>query len=318
LSQEFGFINPEIVWGMTKDLIPGRGIKPEVKLDLFFFRDNIREEQYIAANSTNGMEIRKSANFLNLGLFIGMGGFTIQQINNFKWGLDFEYGLNLFFYDNEYGFTDDAGRWHIGRVSGITNDLGSPLERSRHFHLVVPSLSASWSDDRLKLSSRFGMNLRIISNEEALLTRTEIPVKQGLYTKRTELLFFPVLDLGMQWAIIPERFFLNAGGVINLGSLEFIMTEQMSFDQGVETSGSGTKTTNLFSNGNGRQGQHGIGGTGPATTTRLHVGFMFYPASNIGLQVKCGINTASNTINVFDTGSQGFFSFANFIATVQF
>jgi len=50
LKEEYGHINPGIAWGMAKELIPGRGIKPQINIDLDFCREYRMHEEFTNPN----------------------------------------------------------------------------------------------------------------------------------------------------------------------------------------------------------------------------------------------------------------------------
>jgi len=306
-QQELGKVNPELAWAFTKELLPGRGIKPEVKIDLIFNQDNLRDELYTAAGETNGVRVRKAQNHFNLGLFAGLGGFTIQQTGNFKWGFDFEYGANIYFFNNEYSYTDANGKNQIKKIKGELQNNGLLVEKSRNRHLITPSLNASWSGERIKLSGRFGFPVELDN-----LTETESALKSGdtsgAYVKHgtdkttDTVVLAPALDLGLQWAVIPEKLFLNTGGAVTFGSVRMITVDQTLYSQGEVIPGASVATNTAFAN----------------AETQLRFGVTFNPIKHVGLQFTCGVNTGNNSINVFGTGSTGLFSFANVLATVKF
>ena len=308
MLQEWGFIVPEISWGMTRELIPGRGIRPGVRLSFESNRDSIRREPFDGAGQTRGVEILRSQNHLNLGLTVGLGGFTLLQSDEFRWTVDFEYGLNMFTYNNEYSFLDAGNNFQTGRLRGHRTPTTFD-ERSRHSHAITPSMSASWSDDRIRLASRFGMNVRANFEEVAALGfRTgEIGtlVNHGAYSNMSAFVFAPVLDLGMQWAVVPDRFFLNAGGAIGLGTITLRTVDHRTYNQGAVVPvpmPPRTARYSIFSR---------------AETTML-LGFTFNPTPNIELQAMGGVNSVDNAIRVFDASADGFLRFASILGKVRF
>jgi len=318
--QEFGIHNPEIVWAMAKDLIPGRGIKPEVRLDLTIFRDSYKHERYDALGISNGVETTKSQNRLITGLYLGMGDFIIQQIDNFKWGFDFTYGVNLSFYNNEYSYLDSGNRYQTKSINGILDNSRNISERNASSHLFRPVLFASWSEERIRLSSRFYLDMDVTSEEVSPFKfktgeeQNGTLVKDGDYRKSDTFRFYPSLELGMQWGIIPGKLFLNVGGLLTLGCINLQTIDQKSFTQGeVRPDAPGSPGSSVAHNNT-----FNLTAPNPRAKTELLVGFTFNITSNIGLQASCGINTRGNEINTLDTTTDGFFSFANVLATFKF
>ena len=304
---DFGRINPEITWGMARDFFPGLGVKPELKVDLNFFRNYYKTEKYAADGSTRGAEIVRSENYLDLGIGAALGGVTLHQADSFKLSADLEYSLRLLMYDNEYSYLNAAGSYEIGKFKGQRRNNGNLEDDSQNAHTVVPSLSASWSRDRLSLASRLGLDMVITGrNDSTLKVKTGsfdgTLVKDGPEEKTNVFQFNPVLDLGMRWELISGTLILNAGGVIRFGGLNLTSIQRKSYTQDVEDASAFKQITNRF--------------TGASTS--LLLGLTLNPSANIGFHVVCGVNTGTNAVTVFDTSRNGFMSFANVLATVQF
>jgi len=310
LRQELGRIIPEVAWGMTQELVPGRGITPMARVTLNINRDSIWREVYNFDGTNDGVSIARSQNNMNLGVFASLGGFSLYEIADFRWSVDFEYGANLFFFNNNFSFRDAGNNWQTGTIRGgeLTN-AGVLRERSIHIHTIVPSMSVSWSGDGIKLASRFRLNTRLefenTTNQGFLIgdAHNGTLVNNGRHREDSIFTFAPAIDLGMQWAIVPERFFLNVGGIITLGRVTLRSWDDTVYTQGSVNPGSQlTDITNTFNR----------------AETRLLLGFTFNITHNVELQATGGVNSANNGINVFDATSNGIFHFTNILATMRF
>ncbi|MCL2138541.1 MAG: hypothetical protein FWH41_03305, partial [Treponema sp.] len=268
-----GNINPEISWGLAKELIPGRGIKPEVKVDLMFYKNYIQKEEYTdnTRTETKGTEIVKSQNEVTLGITASLGGFTFARINDFSFGADMEYGFSLLIpFGNEYSYEDATGKYQIAKFKGSGNkpDQGeSYRETGMNQHIITPSFGASWQGNRLNISSRLGFEMTLRKNTLTDLRFKEVDDGTGNMRPNTEgtlvksnrdettsfFAFAPVLGLGMQWGIVPNILFLNIGGEISFGIPYFWTQEQKTYNQGVEDKSRYSKFKRNTANGTDTQ-----------------------------------------------------------------
>ncbi|MCL2880238.1 MAG: hypothetical protein FWF29_08350 [Treponema sp.] len=308
---EYGSINPELAWGMAKDLIDGKGLKPHVYIDTNFFRDFQALEQYKAGGGTYGNQINNSQNYFTLGLTASTGNFSLVKKDSFDFGCNLWYVMNLQMYNNEYPYQDAAGTYHAGKNLKGTYDGTSITGRSMNTHTITPYLYSNWSGEKLSLSAEFSLGFGFGNAKDtamALKAGSEtqgILVKEGADNNTSGFSFSPVLNAGMQWAIISDKLFLNAGAGVGFGYMVFTTVKTVNYDQGAKDNSipdSTTFTRNFY----------------PASTT-LSAGITFNPVKNLGLQAMCGIDSGTNYISIFDTtAARGFFTFSKLLVTLKF
>ena len=309
-TDEYGHINPEIAWGMAKELVPGRGIKPAVYLDLDFFRDYKRTD-----TSTVGDVIAHSNNNFGVGLTAKAGGFTILEKNNFEFGVDLWYILGLTFFNNEYHYQDSSSPYAIAKYKGNYNGISDPSNagfdmaeiKGVNYHSVLPFLYTCWENERIALSAELGLNMDFGGYREAELTMltdgTGTLQKDGADQKNSMFSFYPTLDLGLKWAIVPEKFFLNAGSSIQFFD---VVTERAS----VDTYANDVKTGDTIK---------GVSNEFIGASTQLMLGFTFNPTKNLGFQAMSGVDFSTNNVNTFSNSSlSGLAVFSRIMATLKF
>jgi len=307
--KEYGNINPTVTWGMAKDLLPGKGIKPSFAADFDFFRNSSRREAYLAGGTTNGQEVTFSGNYLLLGLTAGLGGYTLKEQDAFKLGSDFEYTVRMQMWNSEYSYRDENNNFHINKLKGgrvhnaVANSFGEDHQIN---HIITPSVNASFSADNLKLSARLGVPLTFWKREETFLGlktgqfNGEL-VKNGRNDITRNYIVNPVFESGMKWEAIPGLFALNAGAVIDFGRVTLTRTDKKMFSQDVEISAE--KVTRY---------------SFEKASTELFLGICLTPTAKMELQAVCGVDTG-NVINVFNTDpTRGFIAFTNILATVRY
>jgi len=298
---EYGSINLEIAWGMAKELIPGKGIQPHVYIDLDFFRD------YRKADTGDGEAIAKSNNEFTLGVTAALGYVSLFEQNGFDLSVDLWYIGNFKFFNNEY--TPDPGAIvaYTGKPMQAGNSWNSATDYYRmgyNDHALTPYLCASWSGDKLSLSAELGLGLGLglVSEEGTQFDLSgNAPVKEGFDFKAIAFSFNPNLDLGLQWAIVPDKFYLNAGS-----SIRFL-------DLGVKTS-----TIDTYDDGD-KDGDtvKAVDKSFGGASTKLMLGFVFNPTKNFGVQAMSGIDTNTNNISVFST-TTGLAVFSKIMVTLKF
>ena len=304
-STEKGSLNPEIAWGMARELVDGRGIKPHAYVDLDIYRDYVKYERYTSASQTAGEYIGNSDNHIKLGFTAALGGFSLLNQNDFDFGVDLWYTLGLTMYDNEYNYTA-SGIYQIGKNLKGRYDGTNMTEESEHNHLITPYLYASWSGEKLALSAELGLEFGFGGNKttaKALKTGNDdgTLVKDGPDDSTSYFAFSPVLSVGMKWEIVAGKFFLNAGGGIGLGILKFTTSETVSYVQDVEDASSAVKK---------------IENTYEPASTALSIGVTLNPSVNLSVQAICGVDTG-NIVTVFKDGS-GLAVFSGILVTVKF
>jgi len=327
LRQEYGHINPGITWGMTRDLIPGRGIKPQVTVDLDFYRQLQMKEDF--TDNTNptigssGTQIEVSQNRFIPGLNLGMGAITLAKVDNFSLDVDLDYGVKLYLYENDYSYQDDAGKFQVKTLKGGSKLLGGTIaEIFQIGHSLTPSINAGWSGDRLRLGCRLSVPMTVSTTNQT--DKTLKPdstdgslIKNGYDSITTNYTLKPVLDLAMQWEIVPSRLFLNAGGKLSVFEAYFNTVEKAYYENDVEN-----KT------GNFDRGKYIENIFLPAETT-LYLGVTFNLTANIELQAALGMDS-NNNINVFYNsfstdnrnrpggGTGGFINFGNILVALKY
>jgi len=311
-KDEKGSLNPEIGFGMTKDLTE-RGIMPKVYLSMDFFRDYQRFEQYSSATAYQEI-IGRSNNVTSIDLTVGMGGFSLksnEELEDFDYGVDLWYFLTIPRFKNDYNYLDGTtvkvGEKFKGLYApGDTLAETEFTELSFMSHTIIPYLYTTWKGERISLGAELGLavgfsiekgvNLALEAGKNAF-------VKDGADYKTTEISFSPTLDLGLMWEIVPEKFFLNAGGNIGFGSLNFSTTTSETFANGSKAANSDSEEVdNNFTSAN----------------TRLNIGCTFNITPNFTVQAICGVD-AGNVINTFSTSrTNGLAAFSEILATIKF
>jgi len=307
-KDEYGSINPELAWGMTKELIPGLGIKPHIYLSVDFFRDYQRLEQYISAAEVQE-RLSKSNNVTTFELTAAMGALTLAAKETFEFGVDLWYNLSLPIYNNEYMYMDGTNAKIAGGYNGLYGgQAGGFAELSENRHVVTPYLYASWSGERITLSAELGLGLGFgwsRNTAMTLIANSGDLEKNGVESKKSYFEFTPALCLGMQWAVVPEKLFLNAGGELSFGNITLSSAESKEFENGKEKENTSAKTVdNVFS----------------SALSTLSLGLTFNVTNNVSFQANCGV-AANNVVNIFKSdsvGGSGFAVFSGILATVKF
>jgi len=314
-EEEYGSINPGIVWGMARDLIPDVGIKPQVGIDLYFFRDNRKQEDYDQeTGTTQGMYVNTnmyaSRNRFVPGLNLGLGGITLTQSDSFRFFADLDYGIKISFYDNEYSYLVD-GKYKTERIQGgIAKSGGSFAEVNEYSHSIAPALKTRWAGDSLSLAADLGVLIGLNSNNEIPLSLKEDNgnvsfIKNGIEKTETLLSLTPGLNVAMRWAVVPDKFFLSAGGEIRFFLVKILTTDYQTYlDDVLDTDSKKREFRNEFL----------------SAETALRLGFAFCLSENLEIQATLGVDS-NNRINVFNTdifNRRGFLGFANILATMKF
>jgi len=304
---ENGLISPQIAWSMTKNLID-IGIKPWVTFDLGFNRAYSKTAEYsnTAGGWTASEMIGSSQNYIAPEFNIGLGGITLANKNGWRTSVDMEYRLQIRAYDNDYNYTDSDGVNQIKTFNGTYN-AGVLNERSYNGHRIRPSISTQWNGEKLRLRARLDLNL-IFSGEEnnpmALKSdNSGALINSGRSAKISVFEFNPDLALAAQWQVT-SSFFLNIGGRITLAALRNTTTEGNEYNAtGAEIANSSYKTVNSVFGG---------------TSNQFTLGVTLNATDNLGFEANTGVsNTASNSLNVFDT-TDGVFVFGSVLVSLKF
>ncbi|MDR2922180.1 MAG: hypothetical protein LBU85_02415 [Treponema sp.] len=302
---ERGYIAPQIAWAMAKD-ITKNGIRPYVTLDLVFDRDYKKRE---AAGGTTGEEIVHSLNHFDPSLSAGLGGYTLYNKDGFKLSGDFDYVLTLNLYDNEYSYTE-GGIYKTGKIAGTYNPAS--IKYNEQFFVsnqITPSLSGSWSKDRLAL--KFKLNLPVTfstkeQNSMELDNNNNLVYNNASKTTNT-FIFRPDIRLAMQYKIIPDKLTLNTGARIQATAITLDTIYETQYNLGVKTASQKIHNS-LFINT----------GTGTQFVSRFHIGAAFNFTENVWAEAATGVSNAygDGAIDIFAPG--GLFSFGSILVGLKF
>jgi len=289
--RETGRIRPQLAWSMTEDLTE-KGIRPNVTLDLDFYRDYTKSQQDTSSNTIIG----NSQNYFSPMVQVGLGGFTLGTVNNFSIVADLDWLLVARIYDNEYGYMDGTS-YKTSKISGL-NSTGTLTENTYIYNTVTPSISGSWDVDNF--SFRALLNLEISFGTE---TETEMGLsssnkleKDGSDATMNSFHFNPDINLAMQWKA-NSKFALNAGGRFNFRSIGSTTTESKTYLNGNAVDNSSTKTVaNEF-------------GT---TATTLTIGVTLAPVENVIFEATTG--ASRDSINFFGNLT----TFYNLLVSLKF
>jgi hypothetical protein len=258
---------------------------------------------------------------------LGLGGYTFYTKEAFRLSVDFEYRLTANMYSNEYSYYDSAsGKNKIEKIKGLNNGLnsGAPAvppsttvnppvrsgdltENSYLSNLIMPYLAAQWGEGPVALRARLQLPVTITSTKE---TEMDLDVnyklvKVGADTSSAFIGFNPSLQLALQWRPI-TKLAINAGGLINLGTIGRTTTEGSVYDaDGNVIDNSSTK---------------GVTKRYDATANQLTLGVTFNPTEYLFFEAACGTNAAltGNRFNVFSTGNDGPFNFGSILVGLKF
>jgi len=293
-----GWLAPQLAWSMTKNLAEN-GIRPWATLELAFYNDFSKSQQYTIANVAADEAVARSMNYTQPELNIGLGGITIQNKNSWRTSFDAEYRLRLRMYDNEYVNTD-------GKISSLkgTNNGGTLSELEYNYHRILPSFSTQWNGEKLRLRAKLDLPFEITN---AVTTPKAISggalVTTGNTANALTLGFTPSLALAAQWQIA-SNFFLNAGGQVTFSAFSIATTEGELFSSGTKVDNSAYKNTNTQ--------------FGTNVTNNLTLGVTLNATDNLSFEAASGVsNSGSNSINVFGT-ADGLLVFTSILATLRF
>jgi len=305
---EKGYITPEIAWAMAKDLTKS-GIRPYVTLELGFARDYKRTETSGPDSAgLTGVNIGRSLNHFDPKLGLGLGGYTLYNKNGFKLSGDLDYTLELNIYDNEYGYVE-GGSYRTGKIKGTYSPGSSPYnEQFFASNLVTPSLSGSWSKDKVALKFKLNLPLTFNSLEQRAMTPNGGSLVYDGATKETfTFVFRPDLRLSMQYKVIPDRLTLNTGARLQATALTLETIDISNYTMGTKTS---------------TQKQHNDAtiniGSGTQFISRFNIGASFNFSENIWTEAGTGVSNAygEKAVDVF--GSGGLFTFGNILVGLKF
>jgi hypothetical protein len=307
---EYGYLAPQIAWAMAKDLTKN-GIRPYAAFDLAFYRDFLKTETSGPDSlGVTGEKIGHSLNHFDPSLSLGLGGYTLYNKDGFKLSADLDYVLTFNIYDNEYSYDNGGGVYRTGKIQGTYSPGGNPyVEGFFVSNLVTPSLSGSWSKD--KLSLKFKLNLPLTFNNRdqnsMALDASGDLVYNGASKSTSTFIFRPDLRLAMQYKIIPDKLTLNTGARLQATALTVETIDITNYNMGVKTS---------------TQKQHNDAtvniGSGTQFVSRFHIGTAFNFSENIWVEAATGVSNAygDGAIDIFAPG--GLFSFGSILFALKF
>ncbi|MDR0320779.1 MAG: hypothetical protein LBI28_04680 [Treponema sp.] len=311
---EEGYLAPQIAWAMAKDLVTGKGIRPYVTLDLVFDRNYQKTETAGSDGTATGEKILRSQNHFDPSLGIGLGGYTFYNKDGFRGSFDLDYVFTMKLYDNEYSYVE-GGQYKTGRFNGIFSPGSFPYtEQSNMFHSLTPSISGSWSKDRLALKFKLNMVLTLTTDESnTMALNGSSLVRNGNSDLTTTFTFRPDLRLSLQYKLIPDRLTLNTGARIQATSITLTTIDHKYYNDGAETRGQATTIhQNSFGDNSG-------GGSGFAS--RFNIGVTYNFTENAWVEALTGVSGSygnKSAIEVFGTGDNGLFSFGSILVVLKF
>jgi len=304
-QDESGYIAPQIAWAMAKDLTRN-GIRPYASIDLVFYRDY----QKIKADGPDvsgneGEYIGRSLNHFDPSLAAGLGGYTFYSKDGFKLSADFDYVLTFNFYDNEYSIVED-GMYKTRKIAGTYSPGSNPYVQEFFIsNQFTPSLSGSWSQDRLALKFKLNLPLSVFTRRQDSmgLNSSGNLLYEGSSNLATTFTFRPDLRLAMQYKIIPNRLTLNTGARIQTTAITSETIEQEYYTDNVRDYGS-----KLYNNS--------FGGN---FASRFSLGVSFNLTDNFWAEATTGVTNSfgnEGAIDLFAPG--GLFSFGSILVALKF
>jgi len=301
---ESGYIAPQIAWAMAKDLTKN-GIRPYATIDLVFYRDYQKAETSGPdTDGVSGSKIGRSLNHFDPALALGLGGYTFFNEEGFKASADFDYALTFNLYSNEYSYVEN-GQYKTGKITGTYSPGSNPYVQEYFIsNLLTPSVSGSWSDDRLSLKFKVNLPLMFSSREQdSMGLNGGKLVYNGASNTTSTFTFRPDLRLAMQYKIVPSRLILNAGARIQATAITVETINQEYYTYNVRDAGRKIHNNSF----------------GGDFISRFSIGPTFYLTEKAWVEATTGVtNTYGNeaTIDVFAPG--GLFSFGSILFALKF
>ncbi|MCL2066462.1 MAG: hypothetical protein FWG99_03245 [Treponema sp.] len=301
---ERGYLAPQIAWAMAKNLT-GNGIRPYATLDLVFDRDYQKTKTNGPDSAGNtGEYIGRSLNHFDPSLAIGMGGYTLYREGAFSLSTDIDYALAFNIYNNEYSYIEGKA-YKTGKINGTFSPGSNPyVEQFFVSNMLTPSLSSSWSKDRLALRFKLNLPLTLTSQEQNSMSvgGSGSLVYNGTSNSTVTFIFRPDLRLAMQYKIIPDRFTLNTGARIQATAATL-----QTVNQDYYTAGNKTTSRKILQDS-----------SGSGFASRFHIGLTFNIAENLWVESTTGVSNAygDDAIDLFAPG--GLFSFGSILAALRF
>jgi len=305
---ERGYLAPQIAWAMAKDLTKN-GIRPYVTVDLVFDRDYQKTETSGPDSAgISGAKIGNSLNHFDPSLSMGLGGFTLYNKDGFKLSGDLDYVLAFNIFDNEYSYVD-GDVYKTGKIQGTYSPGSSPyLEQFFVSNALTPSLSGSWSKDKVALKFKLNLPVTLSSKDQNTMALDgDKLVYNDISKSTTTFVFRPDIRLAMQYKIIPDKLTMNTGARIQATALTLETTDETTYNMGEKISSRKIHNDNFINIGSGTQ-----------FISRFHIGFAFNFSENIWTEAATGVSNAygDGAIDIFAPG--GLFSFGSILFALKF
>jgi len=301
---ENGYIAPQIAWAMAKDLTKN-GIRPYATLDLVFNRDYKKTETSGPDSTGNtGENIVRSLNHFDPSLSMGLGGYTLHNKDGFKLSGDLDYVLTFNFYDNEYSYVD-GDVYKTGKIKGTYSPGMFPyVEHSFVSNMLTPSLSGSWSKEKVALKFKLNLPLTLSSekqNDMGLDSSNNL-IYVNANDSTTTFTFRPDLRLAMQYKIIPDKLSLNTGARLQATAITLSTVDRTYYNAGTKTS-----TQKLHRDS-----------FGTSFVSYFHIGASFNFSENVWTEAATGVSKAygDGAIDVFKPG--GLLAFGSILVGLKF
>jgi hypothetical protein len=342
-----GYITPGLKWGMARNLL-ANGIRPAVGVTLGINNEIDKFERYEPDyNQTTAQgyldapwrvygEQITSSNWNDLGLSFNLGGYTLVSTEGgFNFSADLDYNLLAKIYgDSEYTmletdgtmFTSDYTRTYKKySVKGRSNSTTSAeVNITDSTHTITPSVSASWGSERIVLGAKLELPVEI-SSEGYTTQQSHYTTyvgnllgpqvhgydewrDTGTYSK-SGVEFSPVIKLGAQYRVVPNRFFINMGAEIGLSSVS--QTSETTVYYIFDASNTNSVKTDEYKSTD-------VSITSSGTTISLKAGMTFYFTDNVFLDAYTEV--AGDSFNIFGAGagSESITSFSGIILGLKF
>jgi hypothetical protein len=339
-----GNITPGLKWGMARNLLEN-GIRPAVGVTFGINNNITKYEEYILDYNRPAFEAPTapykvfgeyidSSNYNDLGIAFNLGGYTfISTESGFNFSADLDYNLNAVIYgDSEYTRIEPEGTPYTSdykitykkySVKGRSNSItDAEVDITDSTHTITPSVSVNWGSERIVLGAKLELPVEISSegytNQESHYT-TYIgnllgPQVHGYDEWRNTgthsvsgIKFSPVINLGAQYRVVPNKFFINVGAEIGLSSAGQSTTTDVdyyydSWDTNNKKMGETKDTTvTTFSDG---------------TTTSLKAGMTFFFTDNVFLDAFTEVT--GDSFNIFGAGAGSITTFHGIILCLKF
>jgi hypothetical protein len=302
---ESGYMAPQVAWAFVKDLTKN-GIRPYATIDMVFNRDYQKTETVgVDADGVSGSKIGRSLNHLDMLFAAGMGGYTFYNKDGFKASADFDYVLTLNFYSNEYSYVED-GVYKTGTIKGTYSPGSNPYVQEFFVsNLLTPSVSGSWSDDRLALKFKLNLPLMFSSRRQDSMgvNSSGNLIYNGASNSTFAFTFRPDLRLALQYKLVPGRLTLNTGARIQTTAITRETVNQEYYTDHERDYGR-------------RIYQNSFGGS---FVSRFHIGITVNLTGNAWVEATTGVSGAygnEGVIDVFAPG--GLFSFGSILVVLKF